>query len=180
MNLPTLFEGILNVKNRASLSPIAAALSLAVLSIAPSAFAQTSSASVQQSTAAGDPPSTTNTAAPLADPLPPANPKLFTARSPTVDTVNSFLHAAWGYNANRVYRVMAIQPTQAPGVTRVVVFVTEKGIPDARVQSATFFVTPDGNFALGDGGMIVPFGVTPYSALRETLRERANGAFALT
>jgi len=70
---------------------------------------------------------------------------------------------------------MAIQPTQAPGVTRVVVFVTEKGIPDARVQSATFFVTPDGNFALGDGGMIVPFGVTPYSALRETLRERANG-----
>ena len=163
------------MKNPASSLLTATALALAVLtSSGPFAPAQTSSASAPQDSAPGGPSSAI---APTIDPLPPANPRLFTARSPTVDTVNSFLHAAWGYNANRLYRVMAIQPTEAPGVTRVVVFVTEKGLPDARVQSTTFFVTPDGNFALGDGGMIVPFGAAPYSALRSMLRERATGAF---
>ena len=111
------------------------------------------------------------------DPLPPANPKLFTAASPTVDTVNAFLHAVWGYDPNRVYRVMEIQPTQAPGITRVVVFVTEKNQKDAKVQAATFFVTPDGNYAIGEGSVIVNFGAKPFAATRDTLRERANGAW---
>jgi protein-disulfide isomerase len=94
-----------------------------------------------------------------------------------VDTVNGFLHAVWGYDSNRVYRVMAIQPTQAPGVTRVVVFVLEKNVPDAKVQAATFFVTPDGNFAIGEGNVIVPFGAAPFAATRDLLRENANGAW---
>lgn len=111
-----------------------------------------------------------------ADPLPPANPKLFTAKSPSLETVNSFLHQVWGYDSNRIYRVMAIQPTPAPGVTRVVVFVTTKAA-GAKLQAATFFVTPDGHFAIGEGNVVVPFGATPYAAVRDMLRERATGAF---
>ncbi len=114
---------------------------------------------------------------PPADPLPPANPKLFTAKSPTLDTVNSFLHTIWGYDPNRIYRVMEIEPTQAPGITRVVVFVTQKDQKDAKVQAATFFVTPDGNFAIGEGSLVVPFGAAPFARTREELRQRAGGAW---
>jgi len=114
--------------------------------------------------------------APPADPLPQANPKLFTAASPTLATVNSFLHKVWGYDSSRIYRVMAIEPTTAPNVTRVVVFVTTHAA-DAKVQAATFFVTPDGKHAIGEGSVIVPFGATPFADVRDLLRDRADGAF---
>ena len=163
-------------KNNASPLRIATVFAFATLLAAPIATAQAvPSAPVPQAPAA--PAQRVASVAPAAvDPLPPANPRFFTATAPTVDTVNSFLRAVWGYDSNRAYRVMAIQPTQAPGVTRVVAFVIQKNLPDAKVQSATFFVTPDGNFAIGDGAQIVPFGAAPYARLRDTLRERAMGA----
>jgi protein-disulfide isomerase len=108
------------------------------------------------------------------DPFPPVNPKFFTAASPTVDTVNSFLRQLWGYDANRIWRVEAIQATPAPGVAKVVVFVSDKS-PNAKVQTTAFFVTPDGNHALaGDG--VVPFGATPFAETRKMLQARADGA----
>jgi protein-disulfide isomerase len=110
-----------------------------------------------------------------ADPLPRANPKFFTASSPNVETVNSFLRQIWGFDSNRVWRVMAIQPTAAPDVTKVVVFVTVKA-PDAKIQAATFFVTPDGKHAIGEGVGVVPFGATPFAASRDLLKAHANGA----
>jgi protein-disulfide isomerase len=110
-----------------------------------------------------------------ADPLPPANPKFFTAASPSVDTVNAFLHQVWGFDTNRLYRVMAIQNTAAPGVTKVVIFVTSKA-PDAKVQAATFYVTPDGKHAIGEGAGVVPFGATPFAATRDLLKARVDGA----
>ena len=110
------------------------------------------------------------------DPFPKANPKFFTAASPTVETVNSFLHQVWGFDANRVWRVMAIQPTTAPGVTKVIVFVLEKGAPDAKIQSAVFFITPDGKHAIGEGAGVVVFGATPFAPARELLKASANGA----
>ena len=113
---------------------------------------------------------------PPADPLPPANPKFFTAASPTLETVNSFLNQVWGFDHNRVWRVMAIQNTAAPGVTKVTVFVTEKASAKPQVQSATFFVTPDGKHAIGAGVGVVPFGAKPFADTREMIRQRANGA----
>ena len=108
------------------------------------------------------------------DPFPQANPKFFTAASPSVDTVNAFLKALWGYDDNRIWRVEAIQKTQAPGVSKVVVFVSDK-TPNAKVQSSAFFVTPDGAHAIaGDG--VVPFGATPFAAARKTLEAQADGA----
>lgn len=110
----------------------------------------------------------------MADPFPPVNPKYFTASTPTVDTVNAFLKALWGYDANRIWRVEAIQTTGAPGVSKVIVFVSDKS-PNAKVQTTAFFVTPDGEHAIaGDG--VVPFGATPFASIRKLLQTRADGA----
>lgn len=107
------------------------------------------------------------------DPFPPPNAKNFTAPTPTVATVDAFLKQLWGYDANRVWRVEAIQTTQAPGVARVVVFVTDKG-PNAKVQTSSFFVTPDGKHAVAGDGIVV-FGATPFAEARQVLESRADG-----
>lgn len=109
-----------------------------------------------------------------ADPFPPVNPKYFTAGSPTVDTVNSFLKQLWGYDTNRIWRVAAIQSTPAAGVAKVIVFVTDK-TPNAKVQTTAFFVTPDGTHIIaGDG--VLPFGATPFEEARKIVQARADGA----
>src|ERR1700733_5261679 len=109
-----------------------------------------------------------------ADPFPAVNPKFFTASSPTVDTVNSFLKALWGYDPNRIWRVEAIQATAAPNVAKVVVFVSDKS-PNAKVQPTAFFVTPDGAHAVA-GDAVIPFGATPFASNRKMLEQRADGA----
>ncbi|WP_255551199.1 DsbA family protein [Granulicella sp. dw_53] len=148
-----------------------------VLSVAAVAQAPAGAAPAQKAPAApAAPPLVLNSLDPTtkADPFPPVNPKFFTAASPTVDTVNSFLKQLWGYDANRIWRVEAIQATPAPGVAKVVVFVSDKS-PNAKVQTTAFFVTPDGNHALaGDG--VVPFGATPFAETRKLLQARADGA----
>jgi protein-disulfide isomerase len=110
-----------------------------------------------------------------ADPFPPANPKYFTAASPTVDTVNSFLKALWGYDTNRIFRVMAIQTTAAPGVAKVVVFLTDKS-PNAKVGSLSFYITPDGKHAIAEGAGVVPFAANPFADIRTLLQSKADGA----
>ena len=111
---------------------------------------------------------------PKADPFPPVNPKYFTATTPTVATVDGFLKSLWGYDPNRIWRVEAIQATQAPGVSKVVVFVSDRS-PNAKVQTTAFFVTPDGNHAL-TGDAIVSFGATPFAETRKLIQARADGA----
>jgi protein-disulfide isomerase len=122
------------------------------------------------------PESTPNAPAAPADPLPPADPKLILAPSPTVDTVNSFLKQVWGMDPNRIWRVMAIVPTQAPGVVKVVVYVTDKS-PGAKVSSAILYVTPDGKHAIGEGSGVMNFGATPFAETRQILKDRADGAY---
>lgn len=109
------------------------------------------------------------------DPFPPANQKYFTATSPTVETVNSFLKSLWGYDPNRIWRVEAIQKTQAPDVAKVIVFVSDK-TANAKVQSTAFFVTPDGKHAIA-GDTVIPFGAAPFADARKTLEARADGAW---
>ncbi len=111
------------------------------------------------------------TAAPK-DPFPPVNPKFFTAATPTVETVNGFLRALWGFDPNRIWRVAAIQTTAAPGVSKVTVFVSEKGA-NAKVQTSAFYVLADGKHAIAD--TVMPFGPTPFAEMRKTLQERADG-----
>jgi protein-disulfide isomerase len=108
------------------------------------------------------------------DPFPPVNQKYFTTTIPTLDTVNAFLKSNWGYDTTRIWRVEAIQTTAAPGLSKVVVFISAT-TPNAKVQSAAFFVTPDGKHAL-TGDQVVPFGPTPFAENREILKARADGA----
>jgi protein-disulfide isomerase len=109
-----------------------------------------------------------------ADPFPAVNQKYFTASSPTVDTVNSFLKTLWGYDSNRIWRVEAIQTTSAPNVSKVVVFVSDRAA-NSKVQPVPFFVMPDGKHAVA-GDAVVPFGATPFAEMRKALQEHADGA----
>jgi protein-disulfide isomerase len=107
----------------------------------------------------------------VAPTFPAANPKNFTATSPTTDEVNSFLKAIWGYDENRKWEVAAILKTSAPGVAKVVVFVGEVG--QAGAKSTTFFTTPDGKHAIAD--QVIDFGAKPFEADRKVLQDRADG-----
>lgn len=129
-------------------------------------------------TSAATPPLQLNSLDPTtkADPFPPVNQKFFTAATPTVDTVNSFLKTIWGYDANRIWRVEAIQTTAAPGVSKVVVYVSDRS-PNAKVQSMGFFVTPDGKHAIADSSGVISFGAAPFADNRRLLQERADGAW---
>ena len=113
-------------------------------------------------------------AAAPADPFPALDPKYFTATTPTVETVDSFLRALWGYDANRKWRVVAVQTTAAPNVSKVTVFLTDSA-PGAKVQSFSFFTTPDGHHAIADGSGVIPFGAKPFAETRKMLADRADG-----
>lgn len=154
---------------RNSLNIRFAALTAALL------FACTASVSFAQTAApASASPAAPTPVAPPADPLPPADPRYFTAPSPTVDTVNSFLKQVWGFEADRLYRVMAIMPTASPGVAKVTIYVTSKA-PDAKIQATDFFVMPDGRHAIA-GGAMVAFGAKPFAETDVLLRAKADGA----
>ena len=105
--------------------------------------------------------------------FPPVNPKDFTATTPTVETVKSFLTQLWGYDSNRVWQVEAIQKTTAPNVTRVVVFIGEQG-GNGQTGQVIFYVTPDGQHAIA-GEQIIPFGADIYADARAKLEAGANG-----
>ena len=117
-------------------------------------------------------PAAAAAAAVPASPFGPVNPKFFTAATPTVDTVNAFLKQLWGFDANRIWSVAAILSTNAPGVSKVVVFVADKSQP-GKTQQTVFFTTPDGRHAIADG--VIDFGASPFADARKLLQARADG-----
>lgn len=172
----------MNLDNAASFSGKASAyVALSLLLTSLSLSAQTTQ---QPATPAPAKPATLTpraTAAPAAptpqadaavDPFPAPNLKFFTADTPTTATIDSFLHETWGYDTNRIWKVEAIQKTAAPGVSRVVVYVAEKG-PNAKVQPVSFYVTPDGKHAILD--TMIDFGAHPFADRRQMMQDRADG-----
>ena len=147
------------------LAGLASVLSIPAMTVAQAAAGTPAQAPLQMNSL--DPSS-------KADPFPPVNPKYFTATTPTVATVDGFLKSLWGYDTNRIWRVEAIQATAAPGVSKVVVFVSDRS-PNAKVQTTAFFVTPDGTHAL-TGDAVVSFGATPFAETRKMIQARADGA----
>jgi protein-disulfide isomerase len=111
-------------------------------------------------------------AAQTANPFPPMNPKNFNTDTPSVDEVNSFLKALWGYDANRQWQVVGIVKTTAPGVAKVVVLVADKRAP-GKTSPLVFFTTPDGKHAIAEN--VMDFGAKPFADNRKALQERANG-----
>lgn len=121
------------------------------------------------------PSSNSATAAATIPELPPADPRNFTATSPTLETVDAFLRQIWGYDPDRTWRVAGIQSTAAPGVSRVTVFVLEKA-PGAQIQQLVLMITPDGRHAI-EGYNVIPFGENPFAETRNLLRNGADGPY---
>ena len=144
----------------------------------PAAAAPVAPAATTPSTAAPVPVPPTIVSPTLAgpvDPLPKSDPKFFTAKSPTLETVNSFLNHIWGFDSSPVWRVMGILPTKAEGVSEVIVFLIDTTKPDAKPQRVIFFVLPDGKYAIGQGSGLLTFGADPFAAMHTLIKERANG-----
>ena len=75
-------------------------------------------------------------------PFPPVDPANFLLPTPTKPTVEEFLKAYWGYDTSRTWQVQAIQPTPAPGVSRVIVLVKGTGGGPKEQTGAARFLHP--------------------------------------
>ena len=87
---------------------------------------------------------------------------------PKEATINEFLKKMFGWNSELSWKVAEIKPSEATGLTEViVVFSTPKG-----QQMSRIYVTTDQKHAFT--GEIVPFGADPFVSIRQELKA-ANG-----
>ncbi|HEY0785569.1 MAG TPA: thioredoxin domain-containing protein [Acidobacteriaceae bacterium] len=144
-----------------------------LLALAASLGASAQSTGSNAVPAAPAPQSIATPAAPPAAPaFPQQDPRNFTAATPTRDTVEAFLRQTWGYDADRVWQVQAIQKTSAPGVSKVTVMVAQKSNPQ-QTGSLVFWTTPDGNNLIAND--VLPFGAHPFDTRRQLLQAAATG-----
>lgn len=111
--------------------------------------------------------------APAAPVFPKPNPEFFTATTPTIDTINAFLEASWGYEEDRVWQVEAILKTAVEGVSKVIVYIGDKSGKE-KPAVLQFFTLPDGKHII-TGNDILAFGEKPYEDFRTRLQKDANG-----
>ena len=107
--------------------------------------------------------------------FPPPDPADFTATTPTKETVNAFMQANLGFDANAMWQVQAIEKTQVAGISKVVVFVGDKTGKQQPYRFA-FFTTPDEKHIIV-GDRIIPFGDHPFAEYRTLLEQKANGPY---
>jgi protein-disulfide isomerase len=112
---------------------------------------------------------------PTAPTFPKPDPAEFTATTPSKETVEAFMQANLGFDANNMWQVQAIQKTQIPDINRVVVFVGDRTGKQQPYRFA-FLTAPDGKHIIV-GDRIVPFGDHPFSEFRSMLQQRANGPY---
>jgi protein-disulfide isomerase len=115
------------------------------------------------------PPQSAETEGPA---FPKVDPADFTADSPSKEQVESFLHAAWGYDLTRVYQIQRIQKTAVPGISNVIVVVGQKGHKET--GALQFFALPDGKHIITNSELL-PFGDHPYAENRTALLKGATG-----
>src|SRR5712691_11779420 len=107
-------------------------------------------------------------------PVPAAKPAIKPAETtfagastnlPSEETINAFMQQMVGYNPGVTWRVAEIRPTAVPGLTEVLVVITDpKGS-----NSNKFYVTADGKHAVT--GDIIPFGTKPFEQDRVKLEK---------
>ncbi len=107
--------------------------------------------------------------------FPAPDPADFTATAPTKEVVDAFMQANLGFDPNSMWQVQAIQKTQIPGISKVVVFVGDK-TGKQQPSRLAFFTTPDEKHIIV-GERIIPFGEHPFAENRSILQERANGPY---
>ena len=101
------------------------------------------------------------------DALPPV--PTFSTRLPSEDTVNAFMQQMFGYDPSVSWKIAAIRPSPAEGLTEVLVVLSNA----QGQQNSRLYVTEDGQHAvLGD---IIPFGAHPFSAAQDALNKGING-----
>jgi protein-disulfide isomerase len=118
-------------------------------------------------------PSKTSNAKPSTAPAKPPVSATTTANpnAPSQATVDSFIKHYFGYNPSFTWKVDAIQPSEVPGMSEVMMTYTSGD----QAQRMRFYVTADGSHAIfGDA---VPFGADPFRTEREVLEKKADGAF---
>src|SRR3981189_2675806 len=96
----------------------------------------------------------------------PANPN---PGVPSEEAVNDFMKQMVGYNPGVTWRIGEIRPTVVPGLTEVVVVITD---PQGS-NTNKFYVTSDGKHAVT--GDIIPFGPKPFEQDRVKLEKGVNG-----
>lgn len=165
------------IRQSASFLSVAALIALSLPAPRAAAQTQVPAAPAQPSApTAQAAPSAPSAPAPSTAPVfPKPDPANFTATSPTKETVNAFLDAIWGYDENRVWQVQAIFKTEAPGVSKVVVFAGDKTGKD-KPSALEFFVLPDGKHII-TSNQIVTFGEHPFADLRASMQQQANGPY---
>ena len=101
------------------------------------------------------------------DALPPV--PTFSTRLPSEETVNAFMKQMFGYDPSVSWKIAAIRPSAAEGLTEVVVVLSN---PQGQ-QNSRLYVTTDGKHAvIGD---IIPFGDHPFVPAQEALAKGMNG-----
>ena len=88
---------------------------------------------------------------------------------PSEQTVNGFLQQTFGYDPNVSWKVLAIKPGPAEGLSEVDVVLANQG----GQQNTTFYVTADGKHALV--GDLIPFGAKPFAEAQQILEKGING-----
>ena len=152
---------------------LAGASLLAVLfSSALTAIAQDQAPASPTPETASPTPAAPAAAAPV---FPKPDPADFTAATPTKEVVNAFMQANLGFDQNAMWQVQAIQKTQIPNISKVVVFVGDKTGKQQPYRFA-FFTTPDEKHIIV-GDKIIAFGERPFAEHRALLQQRANGPY---
>jgi len=90
------------------------------------------------------------------------------AKQPSVEELNGFMHHMFGYDPNIKWKVENVKPSEVPGVTEVVA-----AFGDPVQQRTPFYVASDLKHAFI--GQIIPFGADPFAPVRTKLAEQARG-----
>jgi len=98
-----------------------------------------------------------------------STPAAAVSNIPSEEIINTFMQQMVGYNPEVTWRVAEVRPTVVPGLTEVVVVITDsKGS-----NSNKFYVSADGKHAVT--GDIIPFGAKPFEQDRVKLEKGVNG-----
>jgi len=92
-----------------------------------------------------------------------------TPNLPSEETVDSFLHQQFGYQADMTWKIASIKPSEIEGLAEVTVILAN----GQGQQSSRFFVAPDGRHALV--GDVIPFGARPFDPAKKILDAGITG-----
>jgi len=88
---------------------------------------------------------------------------------PSEATVDSFLHATFGYDPQVSWKISSIKPAAVAGLSEVSVIIAS---PQGQ-QLSRFYVAADGAHALT--GDVIPFGAEPFAPIRKALEKGITG-----